>query len=318
MANKTFSIVVPIYHNELNIPYTLPRLRNLETLLLRYRFEFVFIDDGSRDRSLQLLLEEQKKDPRIKIIKLSRNFGSVSAVQAGLNYTTGDCVGIIGADLQDPPELFVEMVKKWEGGKKVVIATREERADPFFQKLFSNTYYYFMEKFALDDYPRGGFDFVLIDKQIVEELKAISEKNTNIMSLIFWMGHNREILSYVRSKRQHGKSMWSFAKKLKHFIDSFVSFSYIPIRFMSFSGIVVAFLSFIYGIVVIVSHFFGNIPIKGWASLIAFISFLLGMIMVMLGVIGEYLWRILDETRNRPSYIIDEILIKKNKNKRMQ
>lgn len=307
MNKQVFTIVVPIYYNELNIPHTVPRLQKLQELLTQFTLEFIFVDDGSQDSSYELLMEEKRKDPRIKVIKLSKNFGSMSAIQAGLTIATGDCVGIIAADLQDPPELFVEMIRKWKLGKKVVMATRADRDESFSQKMFSNSYYYLMGKFALNDYPKGGFDFVLIDKQVVEELNHVHEKNTNIMSLIFWLGHDRDTIPYTREARQLGKSRWTMSKKVKLFVDSFVSFSYVPIRFMSFVGVITAFLSFLYGVFVIFNALFGTIPLEGWTTIISLISFLLGMIMIMLGIIGEYLWRILDESRKRPSYVIDEI-----------
>lgn len=302
-----FSIVVPVYYNELNIPYTIPRLQNLQNIISNCEFEFVFVDDGSKDSSFTLLMEARKQDSRIKVVKLSRNFGSMSAIQAGLKHATGDCVGIIAADLQDPPELFREMIKHWRSGKKVVLGTRADREEPVSQKLFSNMYYLLLEKFALRGYPKGGFDFVLIDKQVVFEVLQIQEKNTNIMSLIYWLGHDQEYIPYVRQERELGKSRWTLAKKVKLFVDSFVSFSYMPIRFMSFVGFITALLSFLYGVFVVICTIFGFIEVQGWTSIIALITFLLGIIMIMLGIIGEYLWRILDESRDRPSYVIDEV-----------
>ncbi|WP_339220608.1 glycosyltransferase family 2 protein [Paenibacillus sp. FSL H8-0332] len=300
------SILVPIYFNELNIPHTIPRLQNLENIIPDCDFEFVFVDDGSKDNSFQLLLEAKSYDSRIKVIKLSRNFGSMSAVQAGLNYTTGDCVGIISADLQDPPEMFKDMIEHWKLGKKVVLATREDREESLSQKVFSNTYYYLLEKFALKGYPKGGFDFLLIDKQVVSEIVEIHEKNTNIMSLIYWLGHDQVQLPYVRQERKFGKSRWTLSKKLKLFIDSFVSFSYSPIRFMSLIGVITAILSFFYGVFVVIGTLSGYINLQGWTTIIALITFLLGIIMIMLGIIGEYLWRILDESRERPTYVVDK------------
>lgn len=307
MNKVKFSIVVPIYYNELNIPYTVPRLQSLQKLLPEIDLEFVFVDDGSKDMSYSMLLAEREKDTRIKVIRLSKNFGSMSAIQAGLTVTTGDCVGIIAADLQDPPELFVEMLENWKSGKKIVMATRSDREESLAQKAFSNSYYFLLEKFALKDYPSGGFDFVLMDRQIVQELNLIQEKNTNIMSLIFWLGHERVTIPYVRQERKLGKSRWTFSKKIKLFIDSFVSFSYAPIRFMSMIGAFTALLSFLYGLFVVGNALFGKIEMAGWATIIALITFLMGLIMIMLGIIGEYLWRILDESRKRPAYVIDEV-----------
>ncbi|MUG89174.1 glycosyltransferase [Paenibacillus timonensis] len=302
-----FSIVVPIYYNELNIPHTIPRLQKLQEIIPNCDFEFVFVDDGSKDNSLSLLLEAKKQDDRIKVIKLSRNFGSMSAIQAGLRFASGECVGIIAADLQDPPEMFKQMIECWREGRKVVLGTREDREESLSQKFFSNSYYYLLEKFALKGYPKGGFDFLLIDRQVVNEVLQIQEKNTNVMSLIYWLGHDQVQIPYVRQERKLGKSRWTLSKKVKLFVDSFVSFSYMPIRFMSFIGVITAILSFLYGVFVVISTVFGLIELQGWTTIIALITFLLGIIMVMLGIIGEYLWRILDESRQRPSFVIDEI-----------
>ncbi|MNO26768.1 hypothetical protein D3C76_166270 [compost metagenome] len=306
IGRTKLSIVVPIYFNELNIPHTIPRLQNLQNIMPDCDFEFVFVDDGSRDNSFPLLIEAREQDPRIKVIKLSRNFGSMSAIQAGLKFTTGDCIGIIAADLQDPPEMFKEMVDYWRSGNKVVLATRQDREEPLSQKIFSNTYYYMLRKLALKGYPKGGFDFLLIDRQVADEIVKIHEKNTNIMSLIFWLGYDQIQIPYVRQERKLGKSRWTLSKKIKLFVDSFVSFSYAPIRFMSFIGVITAFLSFLYGVFVIIGTLSGFIKLQGWTTIIALITFLLGIIMIMLGIIGEYLWRILDESRKRPPYVVDQ------------
>ena len=305
-----FSIIIPVYYNGLNIPHLIPRLKALQDKLPGCSLEFVFVDDGSGDDSFALLFQEHQKDSRIKIVKLSRNFGSMSAIQAGLHHATGDCSGITTADLQDPPELFIEMIEKWRAGSKVVMAFREGREDSRLQTFFASAYYHLLDAFALKGYPRGGFDMVLLDRQVVEELKRISEKNTNIMNLIFWLGHDRSSISYVRQKREHGRSRWTLSKKIKLLIDSFVNFSYIPIRFISAVGCITALLSFSYGLLVLFLWFFAQqaVPVRGWASIVALITFLLGLIMVMLGIIGEYLWRNFDEARKRPGYIVDRVI----------
>ncbi len=303
---KKFSIIIPVYYNEENLPYTIPRLQKLSNML-DFNVEFIFIDDGSMDNSLKLLLNYRESDSRIKIIKLSKNVGSMSAIQAGISFAQGDCIGIISADLQDPPELFIEMINEWNNGKKVVIAVREDREEGFLQKLFSNTYYFMMDKFAIKGYPKGGFDFVLIDKQVATEINNIKEKNTNIMSLIFWLGYEKTYVYYVRKKREHGTSKWTFSKKIKLFIDSFIAFSYMPIRLISFLGIVMATIGFIYGLLAVINRFLNSTVIEGWTAIIVILTVSFGLIMIMLGIIGEYVWRILDETRKRPSYVIDEI-----------
>jgi dolichol-phosphate mannosyltransferase len=307
-GRRTFSIVVPIYYNELNIPDTVPQLLALAKQLPSWRIELVFVDDGSEDRSLDLLMRAQAEHPNdIHVVKLTRNFGSMAAIHAGLTVTTGDCVGMIAADLQDPPELFVEMIHAWEGGAKAVFAVRADRDEPRVQKAFSNTYYALIRGFALPGYPRGGFDFFLIDRQVVGEIMRIREKNTNIMSLIFWLGFRPVLLPYVRRRRTKGVSRWTLSKKIKLFIDSFVAFSYVPIRFFSLTGLVTAVAGFLYAALVFSEWLLKGIPVKGYAPIVIFLALTSGIQMLMLGVLGEYLWRSLDETRRRPSFVIDSV-----------
>lgn len=305
---KKFSIIIPVYFNEQNLPETIPRLLDLKNKLSEYQLELIFVDDGSKDKSVEILCNFQAKNPReIKVIKLTRNFGSMSAVQAGLSVSSGDCVGVIAADLQDPPELFLEMIKHWEKGIKAVFAVRKNREDPPLQKLFSNSFYSLLRKYAIPDYPKGGFDFLLIDKQVVEEVNKIKEKNTNLFTLIFWLGYNYVTIPYTRLARTKGKSRWTFSKKIKLFIDSFVSFSYFPIRMVSILGIIFAVTAFAYGIYIFYNWLRGTIEVEGWTTLMIVLTFTAGLEMTMLGVLGEYLWRILDESRKRPPFVIDKI-----------
>ncbi|MBI1920705.1 MAG: glycosyltransferase [Geobacter sp.] len=305
---QVFSIVVPVYFNELNLPDTIPQLLDLEEKLPGYRLELVFVDDGSGDRSLEVLLDFQRKYPeKLKVVKLTRNFGSMCAIQAGFTVAGGDCVGMISADLQDPPELFLDMVAHWEKGIKVVFAVRSDRDESRMQKFFSNSYYALLRRFAIPGYPSGGFDFLLIDRQVVDEVNRIHEKNTNIMSLIFWLGHGHVMLPYVRRSRAKGKSRWTLGKKIKLFIDSFVAFSYVPIRLLSAIGLLVAASAFLYGGFVFYAWWFSKIEVKGWTPLMILLAFTAGIQMTMLGVLGEYLWRTLDESRKRPSYVIDAV-----------
>ena len=308
MKERVFSIVVPIYFNEPNIPDTIPQLLALGERVEDCRIELVFVDDGSKDGSLAALREFQARHPtQIKVVKLTRNFGSMAAIQAGLTVATGDCVGMIAADLQDPPEIFLDMLAHWRRGTKAIFAVRADREESFGQKLFSNTYYALMRRFALSDYPAGGFDFFLIDRQVVDEVNRIREKNTNLMSLIFWLGFQPVAIPYVRRARQKGKSRWTLAKKVKLFIDSFVAFSYGPIGLLSAFGILVAVSAFVYGGWVLYSWAIHHIPVKGYAPIVILLAFTSGIQMVMLGVLGEYLWRTLDESRRRPAYVIDEV-----------
>lgn len=305
---KTFSIVVPVYYNELNLPDTIPQLLDLAKQLPNYCLELVFVDDGSGDHSLEILRDFQSRFPEeIKVVKLTRNFGSMAAIQAGLTVATGDCVGMIAADLQDPPELFLDMVKHWEQGNKAVFAVRQDREEPAMQKMFSNSYYALIRKFALQNYPNGGFDFFLIDRQVVNQVNQIREKNTNLMALIFWLGFKPILIPYIRRNRKKGKSRWTLAKKIKLFIDTFVAFSYFPIQMLSALGFLVALAAFLYGLYIFFHRIFFGVEVLGWVPTMVILTFTAGIQMAMLGVLGEYLWRNLDETRGRPYYVIDEV-----------
>jgi glycosyltransferase involved in cell wall biosynthesis len=305
---KTFSIVIPVYYNELNLPETIPQLLGVGKELADYHLELVFVDDGSGDKSLEILRNFQAQFPEtIKVVKLTRNFGSMAAIQAGLTIASGDCVGMIAADLQDPPELFSEMVKHWEQGNKAVFAVRQDREEPAMQKMFSNSYYALIRKFAIQNYPNGGFDFFLIDRQVVDQVNRIQEKNTNLMALIFWLGFKPILIPYIRRNRKKGKSRWTFSKKVKLFVDTFVAFSYFPIQILSALGFLVALTAFLYGIFIFLHRVFYGVEVLGWVPTMVILTFTSGIQMTMLGILGEYLWRNLDETRSRPYYVIDEV-----------
>jgi len=305
---KTLSIVVPVYYNEENLPDTVPQLLALQEKLNDCWMELIFVDDGSKDHSLEVLLDFYQQYPKnIRIIKLTRNFGSMAAIQAGFMASSGDCVAVIAADLQDPPELLLEMYHQWEGGTKVIFAVRQKREESFWRKVFSNTYYQFIRWLAIPDYPPGGFDFLLIDRQVVKELNQIREKNTNIMTLAFWLGFQPILIPYTRRARKKGKSRWTLVKKIRLFVDTFVSFSYFPIRGLSLFGFSLALLTFFYGGFVFGNWLVRGVAVQGWLSTVLVVTFTSGFQMMMLGVLGEYIWRGLDETRRRPPYIIDEV-----------
>jgi len=307
MKKKKISIILPVYFNEMNIEDTVNSLILLPPQRPDLDFEFMFVDDGSGDASYSLLKSFQARHPElIRVLKLTRNFGSMAAIQAGFSKCTGDFAGFIAADLQDPPELFLDMLKILETGKKVCLAVRSDRKDSFVQKSFANAFYYLLRKFALRDYPPGGFDFLLVRREVVECINQINEKNANVMNLIFWMGFPYVTIPYVRRAREKGISRWTFGKRFKLFIDSFVGYSYFPVRFISICGIVFALSSFVYLMVILVNWMNGNVPIRGWTAMMMFLAFVSGTQMLMLGILGEYLWRSLDESRKRPSFIIDE------------
>jgi polyisoprenyl-phosphate glycosyltransferase len=299
------SIVIPIYFNEANIP-------DLIAALARHapgpRFEFVFVDDGSRDGSWRLLEQHAAREPRARLVKLSRNFGSFTACVAGLSHASGNAAIIMSADLQDPPELIPAMVSRWEEGYEVVIAEREGREDGLVQRLLAGIYYRAMQRWALPDMPIGGFDFVLIDRKVIDAVVPIQEKNTSLMGLILWAGFRRITIPYTRRAREKGRSRWTLGKKLKYFIDSFVAFSYFPIRLVQTVGGLLAFAGFIYAAVVIVLKLTHGISIQGWSALMVVVLVLGGIQLLMLGIFGEYLWRTLDETKRRPLYVVDRVV----------
>ncbi len=308
-APRKASVVVPVYFNEENLPETIPTLLALGDRLADVSLELVFVDDGSRDRSLEILHEYQKRYPRIiKVVQLTKNFGSMSAIQAGLSVATGDCVGIIAADLQDPPELLVEMIEHWKKGTKAVLSVRQGREDSFWEEFFARGFYALIRRWAFKDYPAGGFDVCVIDRQLVDQLNNIHEKNSNIMSLIFWLGYRPILIPYVRRRRTKGKSRWTLTKKIKLFADSLVAFTYVPIRLLTVLGLLTALAAIGYAGMVFVIRLVYGAPVPGFAAIVILIALTAGIQMIMLGVLGEYLWRILDETRKRPLYVIDSII----------
>lgn len=302
------SVVVPVYKNEQNLPESIPRFLQVADSNSEMNFEFIFVVDGSPDNSLTILKNFRLNDPRIKIISLSRNFGAVNAAMAGIEYSRGDCLTVIAADMQDPPETLSRMLESWVGGKKVVLAYREHREDPLSDRLLSGMYYKIFRKFVFSDYPEKGYDLFLIDRQVVNELLSGAEKNMHLQNYIFSLGFEREIIFYTRKKREIGRSTWTTSKKIKLFIDSILSNSYMPIRAMSLMGVLVAFLSVCYGAYILLNALLWENETPGWASLVVIMTFIQGVIMVMLGVIGEYIWRAMDEIRPRKKYIIDEIV----------
>jgi dolichol-phosphate mannosyltransferase len=305
---KRLSVIVPVYYNEQSLPLLFAELSEVEKELLEQdiQLEIIFVDDGSRDGSLRELLKIKQQRESTKVIKLTRNFGAVHASKSGLQFATGDCFTVLAADLQDPPELILDMVKKWQAGSKYVVCARIDRQDPVVTKIFSYIYYTLLRFFVVQDYPSGGYDLALMDRSLLPYLQN-SSKNINDSVFTYWLGFKPEIVYYKRKSRIHGQSRWTFSKKLKYFIDSILGFSIAPIRFISCIGILVSLLSFGYGSMIVISAVFGNTDVQGFATIVALMTFLLGLIIIMLGVIGEYIWRIFDETNKRPESVIDEI-----------
>ncbi len=308
MKNKKFSIIVPVYFNAGSLPSLFDELQKIESQLAERNFELelIFVDDGSEDESLAKLLEFKDGRPETKVIKLTRNFGAVHCSKTGLKFVTGNAFTIMAADLQDPPHLVIEMIDLWLAGAKFVICARDTRDDPLISRVYSKLYYMLLRTLVMRNYPKGGYDMALMDSAFLPYL-VNSSKSIFTPLLAYWLGYKPAVISYHRNAREHGKSMWTFAKKVQAFLDVMLGFSIIPIRAISFLGLLVSFCSFAYGTSVIISTLFGGIPVRGFATTIALITFLMGLIIIMLGVIGEYLWRIFDETNHRPETVIDEI-----------
>lgn len=308
MNNKKLSIVVPVYFNAGSLPRLFDELIKLELQLLdrSVQLELFFVDDGSKDESLARLLEFKTRRPATKVIKLTRNFGAVHSSKAALKFITGDAFMFLAADLQDPPELVLDMVDLWLAGSKFVICERITRNDPVVSKIYSKIYYKLLRGFVIRDYPEGGYDMALMDNAFLPHL-INSSKSVFTPLLAYWLGYKPDIIHYHRPVREHGKSGWTFAKKFTAFLDVMLGFSITPIRAISGIGVIVALCSFLYGGSVVASALFHQIPVEGFATVVALVTFLLGLIIIMLGIIGEYLWRIFDETNKRPETVIEEI-----------
>ena len=293
--------------------------RNLATLRQRVcavrdecesEIDVVLVDDHSNDESPEIAKQWAMEEPRVTYIRLSRNCGSHAAFSVGLAHAKGDCAVLLAADLQDPPEVIPNLLAKWREGYDVVWAARAGRkGESWTTKLFAGAYYRLMRRLAFPDMPAQGADFLLLDRKVVDAYNAIPEKNTNFLAMILWMGFRQTVIEYVKEARHAGKSKWTLSKKLKILIDSVVSFSYAPIRLMSLLGFVMAVCGFLYALVVIVGRLGGWVTAgTGFAALMTVLLVGQGTIMMMLGVLGEYLWRTFDEARGRPRYIVEEYL----------
>lgn len=308
---KKISVVVPVYFGEETLPILFDAFVKVEAVLLKKNIslQLIFVDDGSKDNTYNELLKIKATNKlETIIIKLSKNFGALCASNAGLKFVKGNAFTIFAADMQDPPELLIEMAENWLLGNKYIICQRnKERKDPFITRVFAFFYYKLLRLLVVDDFPDTGFDIMFLDAQFLHFFTNIS-KNINRALYVHSLGISPKILFYDRKERMHGTSKWTFGKKFKLFIDSFLGFSMLPIRLITGLGLIVSLFSFTYGIIVIIGAFYGNVSVPGYASLISMCSLLFGIIILMLGVIGEYIWRIFDELNKRPEFVIEDIL----------
>jgi dolichol-phosphate mannosyltransferase len=298
------SVVVPVYWNAGSLPQLKSELEQVAESLPDDQFEFMFVDDGSGDASYTLLEQFAQEDDRVRVLRLSRNFGSNPAILAGLSHINGDCTAVISADLQDPPSKIPEMVEAWRAGSQVVMAARATRHDPLASRFFASAFNYLFKKFVFSDFPRHGFDFMLLDRQVVKVLVDLQEKNSYIFGQVMWVGFERSVIYYERQEREHGQSRWTTAKKIKYFIDAFSAFSYLPLRLATMMGFLMAGLGFLYTILIVFLRLTSQVAVTGWASTTVVVLLASGTQLILLGILGEYLWRVLDESRNRPPYVI--------------
>ncbi len=300
------SIVVPVYYNS----DTLELLYNdmKEKILGKLGdYEIVFVDDGSGDNSWEIMNGIKAKDPNVVCVKLSRNFGEHAAILAGLSVCTGDCAVTKQADLQEDSTLILEMYESWKRGNKVVLAIRESRDEGALKKFFAGCYYWLVKKTINKDMPQGGCDCYLVDRKVIEVLQMMDEKNSSLTLQVMWVGFKTEKIYFHRKDREVGKSRWTLGKKVKLVVDSMMSFTYFPIRFIATVGFLFSLFSIVGIIMVIHEKLTVGTPILGYASLMCVVLLGFGLVFIMLAILGEYIWRALEEARNRPPFIIDRV-----------
>ena len=300
------SIIVPVYWNADTLKKLYDDLKAKVFGSLE-EYELVMVDDGSGDDSWKVIKEIKASDPNVIAVRLSRNFGEHSAILAGLSVCTGDCAVTKQADLQEDSELILRLYDSWKAGNKVVLAAREERQDSFFTKLFAGMYYKLIRKFVTPDMPQGGCDCYLIDRKVIDTLLQMDELNSSLTLQVIWVGFPKDVVYFKRRERESGKGRWTFAKKFKLMTDSFISFTTLPIRLMRIIGVLFFIFSLIMAVSIFVEYFTVGTPIAGWSSLMCIVMLSAGLILWMLGLLGEYMWRTFDASRNRRPFIIDEI-----------
>lgn len=300
------SIIIPVYYSEDTLMLLYQDMK--EKILGRLgEYEIVMVDDGSGDHSWDVMQQIKEMDSHVTLVRLSRNFGEHAALLAGFSCCSGDCAVTKQADLQEDSELILDLYESWKKGNKVVLAVREERDDNRFYKWFANLYYVIVRKLIMPSMPEGGFDCYLLDRKAIDVLLMLDEKNSSLSLQVLWMGFQTDKVYFHRRAREIGQSRWTMSKKIKLVMDSMMSFSYFPIRFMTMLGGLVSLFAFIMGIYIISSKLIVGEEVIGWTSLMAVLLFSTGLILLMLGVLGEYIWRALDASRNRPPFLIDTI-----------
>ena len=303
------TVVVPVFNERDNLHRFHQEVSEVMAGLGAYDWEFIFVDDGSRDDSFRVLEELRGGDPRVFAIRFPRNFGSHVAIAAGIDHCHGDAAVIMAADLQDPPTLIREFVARWAEGYAVVWGARSGRDDGAIRGWAMNRFYALVRRFAIPTYPKGGTgSFCLIARPAIDAFRQCAERNRLTFGLIAWAGFRETQVEYHRPQRLVGTSSWTTGKMVKAAIDTFVSFSFLPIRLISAIGLAVSALSFLFGFYVLINKLFFGTRVDGWTSVMLAVVVLGGVQLTMVGVLGEYLWRILDEARGRPLYVVERNL----------
>jgi len=314
-TKKKISILIPAYNEEEALQHLYERLGKLAETASNYTFEFLFVNDGSRDRTLEIIKSFAVKDPRITYINLSRNFGKEIAMIAGLDHVAGDATVIIDADLQDPPELIPKMIKYWEDGYDDVYARRNSRAgETWFKKATSELFYRLLKKSTTVPIQQDTGDFRLLDRRCVDALKQFRESQRYTKGMFSWIGYKKKEILYDRDPRVAGETKWNYLKLINLAIDGITSFTTAPLRIASVMGIIVSFAAFIYIIYLVIRTTMHGSDIAGYPSMMAVILFLGGVQLLSLGVIGEYIGRIFNETKQRPLYFVEEYHTHDHKN----
>lgn len=302
-----YSIVIPVYNEEEVIEHTYERLKTVMQSA-DGNYELLFINDGSKDRSVDILLQLSEQDKTIKIVDFSRNFGHQIAITAGMDYAAGNAIVIIDADLQDPPELILEMIQKWKEGYDVVYAKRTARkGETFFKKQTASAFYRTLRAMTEIDIPIDTGDFRLIDRKVCAQMNNIHEKNRFVRGLVSWVGFKQTAVEYERDERFAGETKYPLKRMLKLSLDGITSFSYKPLKLANYLGASLSVIGFVYMLIVLYQKLFTSTTVTGWSSIIVIQLFFSGITLMMLGVIGEYIGRIYDEAKNRPLYIVKDI-----------
>ncbi len=315
--SKAVSLVIPFLNEEDSVPMMLERFIELDKNYVDYDFEYVLVDDGSIDNTIALLEKNASKELKIKIISLSRNFGSHAAISAGLASCKGECAIILGADLQEPPVLIEQFLEQYNSGFEIIWGIRSNRAKKGLGTLISSLFSKLFNKYSeIKSYPAEGPSGFLIARNVIDTINTMPERHRNVLGLIAWSGFRQTRVNYEQLDRVAGVSKWTSKKLFKLAVDSFVQFSSSPIRAMTYLGSMTAFIGFIYAIVIAIRSLFFNWGPSGWATVTVLILVLGGLQLITLGVLGEYIWRGVDETRGRPLYVVrsEQLLSEGNDN----